>query len=67
MNKNYEFFIVGDFEVNGKTMECMIVICGRNEEHANKVLADTIANPPKNCLGNIHIAKEEVNACWWND
>lgn len=66
MAKRFDYFICGDYEVCGKISSCMICICGGNEEHAKKVLEETKANPPKDCLGNIHIEKEESSACWWN-
>lgn len=66
MEKRFDYFICGDYEVCGKIKSCLICLCGSDEEHAKKVLADKIANPPKDCLGNIHIEKEEVSACWWN-
>lgn len=66
MEKRFDYFVCGDYEVCGKIKSCLISICGSDEEHAKKVLEDKIANPPKDCLGNIHIEKEEVSACWWN-
>lgn len=64
--KNYDYFICGDYEVNGKIEICLICTCGTNGEHAKKVLEEKIANPPSDCLGNIHIEKEESEKCWWN-
>ena len=66
MEKRFEYFICGDYDVCGKIESCLISICGCDKEHAEKVLEKTIANPPKNCLGNIHIEQEEINKCWWN-
>ena len=66
MEKRFDYFICGDYEVCGKVRTCLICTCGINEEHAKKVLEKTIANPPKGCLGNIHVEKEEVKKCWWN-
>ena len=66
MEKSFEYFICGDYEVCGKIEICLISICGYDEDHAKKVLEKTIANPPERCLGNIHIEKEESSACWWN-
>ena len=64
--KTYDYFICGDYEINGQVECCLICTCGKNEEHAKKVLEEQIANPPINCLGNIHIEKEESEKCWWN-
>lgn len=63
----YDYFVVGDFEVCGKVSGCLIRCAGKdNEERANEVLAEVIANPPKNCLGNIRLEKEKSEDCWWN-
>lgn len=64
MNKK-EYFIVGDFYTMGKIESCLIRICGADEQHAEKVLPDVIANPPRGCLGNIKIASDEPENCWW--
>ena len=66
MEKRFSYFICGDYEVSGKISTCLICTCGCKEEHAKKVLEEIVANPPKDCLGNIHIEKEESSACWWN-
>lgn len=66
MAKKFDYFICGNYEVCGKIHSCLIYTCGSDENHAQKVLAETIANPPERCIGNIHIEKEEVSACWWN-
>ena len=67
MNKKYDYFVVGDYEVCGKIQGCLIYVCGTDEEHAKKVLENTVANPPKECLGNIRLEKELSNDCWWNE
>ena len=66
MEKRFDYFICGDYEVCGKIVSCLIYTCGCNEENAKEVLEKTIANPPERCLGNIHIEKEERENCWWN-
>ena len=66
-NNKYDYFIVGDFEVCGKVIPCLIELAGTTEEYANKKLEKVIANPPERCFGNIHIEKEEKENCWWND
>lgn len=63
----YDYFVVGDYEICGKIQSCLIRCAGKDdEERANKVLAEVIANPPKNCLGNIHLEKDKSEDCWWN-
>ena len=59
------YFIVGDFYVVGKIKTCMICICG-TKERAEQDLSAIVANPPKTCLGNIKIASDEQQNCWWN-
>lgn len=66
MEKRFDYFICGDYEVNGEIHGCLICLAGSDEEHAKKVLEKTMANPPKKCLGNIRIEKEEKENCWWN-
>ena len=66
-NNRYDYFIVGDYEVCGKVRTCLITLAGTDEEIAKEKLEKVIANPPENCLGNIHIEKEEKEKYWWND
>lgn len=66
MEKRFDYFICGDYEVGGEIHTCLICLAGSDEENAKKVLEKTMANPPKKCLGNIHIEKEEKENCWWN-
>ncbi len=63
---NFDYYICGDYEVNGKIGPCLIRLAGNTEAEAQKVLAETVANPPAKCLGNIHIRKQESDKCWWN-
>ena len=67
MEKRFDYFICGDYEVCGNVRSCLICLGSRNDEaQANKKLQEVLANPPQDCLGNIHIEKEESNNCWWN-
>ena len=67
MEKKFDYFVCGDFEVCGRIESCLIsVISNGNKETAKKELAQIIANPPADCLGNIHLEKEEKEGCWWN-
>ena len=65
-----EYIIVGDTE-NYK--DCLIVVCGANEEHAETVLKRITENPTNNdkllIRGHTNIRIEEVTPenCWWND
>ena len=61
----YDYFIAGDFEVCGKVTSCLISLC-YSEERANELLPKYLENPPKDCLGNIRIEKEESKKAWWN-
>lgn len=63
----FDYYIVGDFNICGKVKSCLIFVAGRTEEQAEAGLKRVLANPPKDCLGNIHIKKEETAKCWWND
>jgi hypothetical protein len=40
--KIYDYFICGDYEINGRIESCLICTCGKNEEHAKKVLEEQI-------------------------
>lgn len=64
MNKNC-CYIVGDYNICNKIMSCLIILCA-NEEQAKKDLEKIKANPPKDCLGNIHIESDNNENCWWN-
>ena len=62
-----EYYVVGDFEIANKRIEsCLISVCGTDKARAEQSLAYSIANPPKGCLGNIHIKSEQAEQCWWN-
>lgn len=60
-----DYFIVGDFNICGNVQSCLIMLCV-NEKQAYKDLENVIANPPKDCLGNIHIESDDSENCWWN-
>lgn len=64
--KTYDYFICGDYNIYGKIEGCLICTCGADKEHAEEVLQKVLSNPPKDCLGNIRIEKEEADDCWWN-
>ena len=63
---DYDYSVVGDYLICGKVCTCLIKLAGTNEDSANKTLEEVKANPPKGCLGNIRLEKEEYNKCWWN-
>lgn len=63
MHKSY--YIVGDYNICGKITSCLIILCA-NKEQAKEDLKTIIANPPKDCLGNIHIESDNSENCWWN-
>ena len=63
----FDYFVVGDYNICGKVKQSLIRVVGRTEERAKEELEKILANPPKDCLGNIHIEKEETEKCWWND
>lgn len=60
-----EFFIVGDYYVCGKIESCLVRVCA-NEQQAQELLPEIIANPPERCLGNIYIESANSEDCWWN-
>ena len=60
-----DYFIVGDFNICGNVQSCLIQLCV-NESRAHKDLEYVIANPPKDCLGNIRIESDDSENCWWN-
>ena len=62
----YDYFVVGDFEINGKAHTCLIKMYGGNEQLAVEGLAEVKRNPPEDCLGNIRLEKEKKENCWWN-
>lgn len=63
----FDYFVVGDYNICGKVKQCLIRLAGSTEERAKEILIEVQANPPQNCLGNIHIEREEKQKCWWND
>lgn len=62
----FDYYVVGDYNICGRVMGCMICLAGSDEKEAVAILEKTIANPPKNCIGNIRLEKDKKENCWWN-
>jgi hypothetical protein len=65
-----EYVIVGDTkEYKG----CLIYVCGKSQENAEKMLKKVLNNPTENdklvTKGHTNLRIEEVedSECWWND
>lgn len=63
-----EYIIIGDTE---KYKDCLVYTCGKNKEHAEKVLAEILANPTADDTlarhSNFRIKEVEEKDQWWND
>lgn len=65
-----EYTIVGDTEKYGT---CLIYVCGKSKENAEKVLNRMLTAPIDNDkivmkgMTNIRIHEEKSENCWWND
>lgn len=65
-----DYYIVGDTKDFGT---CLIYTCGKNREHAEKVLDRMLNNPSEQdkeelmAHTNIRIKEEDSDKCWWND
>ena len=63
------YIIVGDTD---KYKECLVVTCGGDEEHAEKVLDRMLNNPTEQDkktmegYSNLRIEKIEQTDCWWD-
>jgi hypothetical protein len=65
--KFYTYEITGDYEVCGKISHCLVqLVCASTDEEANITYEKVLANPPKDCLGNIKIAKSKPDAWYKN-
>lgn len=65
-----EYVIVGDTK---EYKCCLIYVCGKSRENAEKILEGILNNPTENdklvTKGHTNLRIEEVedSECWWND
>jgi hypothetical protein len=65
-----EYVIVGDTK---EYKNCLIYVCGKSQENAEKILEGILNNPTENDKlvtkghTNLRIEKVEDSECWWND
>jgi len=64
-----EYIIVGDTE---KYKGCLIYVCGKDKERAEKALERMKTNPTENDLAiskghaNLRVETVQDKDCWWN-
>lgn len=66
----FEYIIVGDTESYN---DCLVVVCGADEDEAKKTLQKMITDPTNSDkqlikgYSNLRLKKVESKNCWWND
>ena len=65
-----EYIIVADYEIYGKVSTCLVLLCGKDRAHAEKVLNDMLTTDKyKRHLANgvnPRIREKVSKECWWN-
>ncbi len=65
-----EYVIVGDTK---EYKNCLIYVCGKSRENAEKILKGILNNPTENDKlvtkrhTDLRIEEIEDSECWWND
>ena len=58
-----EYIVVGDYK---QFKECLIYVCGRDANNAQRALEKAMLLPEFEAYTNIHIKEIESDECWWH-